>query len=83
MRSRVRVPTNWGRAFNHALRHGHSKEVAALHAAATHDEPTMHYRESDYTALCGVHRPEDMLTDNPREVTCGRCRRRVTFPKEA
>lgn len=72
--------STWGKTFRRALRVGLSPEVAALHAAATHDDPVMHYRDGHYLALCGIHRPEDMLTEDPAAVTCGRCRRRVVFP---
>lgn len=77
--------TVWSRTFNRSVRRGDDMAYAAYLAdnAVKRATITMHYRESDYTALCGVHRPEDMLTDNPQEVTCGRCRRRVNFPQEA
>lgn len=70
----------WTRAYRRALRQGLGPEAAALHAAAFNDDPVMHYRDGPYTALCGIHRPEDMLTEDKAAVTCGRCRRRVVFP---
>lgn len=75
----------WSRTFNRSVRRGDDMAYAAYLAdnAVKRATVIMHYRENHYTALCGVHRPEDVLTANPQEVTCGRCRRRVTFPQEA
>lgn len=79
--TRTTPPPTWGRAFNRALRHGADLTTAAVYAEGQ-VTTTMHYRAGDYLALCGIHRPEDMLTDDRAAVTCARCRSRVNFPQD-